>query len=191
MLYLISCKSICDYSIGWMRNSWPYPLAFLLVRYSLRSLDRHDLFVPWTRSSMAQIQTFTIIGPALWSQLFLSIHFSLLTGAKECLFSFSHDCSLFFGSLTLEALLNGVHCEKFYINVYNTIQSSVPDGYGTKKLPPCPRSSVKSILLSVVSLHLCPWPHKLLDHYLFITLQFFTDIIIFICWTIILNRRFV
>ena len=30
----------------------------------------------------------------------------------KCLFSFSQDCSLLSRSLTLEALLIGVHCEK-------------------------------------------------------------------------------
>ena len=33
----------------------------------LRSLDRHDLFVPRARTSMAQTGAFAIIGPTLWN----------------------------------------------------------------------------------------------------------------------------
>src|SRR6218665_3358861 len=35
----------------------------------LRSLDRHDPFVPRARTSMAQLRAFAIIGPSLWNQL--------------------------------------------------------------------------------------------------------------------------
>ena len=47
----------------------------------------------------------------------------LINWWAKCLFSFSQDCSLLSGSLTLEALLIGVHWEMRYINVqiqYNT-----------------------------------------------------------------------
>src|SRR6218665_4227139 len=33
----------------------------------LRSLDRHDLYVPRARTSMAQTRAFAIIGPSLWN----------------------------------------------------------------------------------------------------------------------------
>jgi len=39
----------------------------------------------------------------------------------KCLLSFSQDCSLLSGSLTLEELLIGVHCEKRY-KCIDTIQ---------------------------------------------------------------------
>jgi len=54
---------------------------------------------------------------------FYAIHF--INWWAKCLFSFSQDCSLVFGSFALEALLIGVHCKKRYIIVqiqYNTIQ---------------------------------------------------------------------
>ena len=37
--------------------------------HPLRSLDRHDLFVPLARTSMAHTLAFAIVGPALWNQL--------------------------------------------------------------------------------------------------------------------------
>src|SRR6218665_3343995 len=78
--------------------------------FTLRSLDRHDLFVPRARTSMAQTRAFAIIGPSLWNQLLPSTRSTLLTGEpRQCLFSFSQDCSLLSGSLALEALLIGVH----------------------------------------------------------------------------------
>ena len=54
--------------------------------------------------------------PALCNQLPPVAHSSLLTGEPSAS-SFSQDCSLLSGSLVLEALLNGVHREKCYINV--------------------------------------------------------------------------
>jgi len=45
-----------------------------------------------------------------------ALYKSLNTKQNEHLFSISQDCSLLSGSLTLEALLIGVHCKKCYIN---------------------------------------------------------------------------
>src|SRR6218665_3485163 len=53
---------------------------------------------------------------------FYSIHF--INWCAKCVFSFSQDCFLLSGSLSLEALLIGVHCKKRYVNLYiqyNTI----------------------------------------------------------------------
>src|SRR6218665_179681 len=73
----------------------------------LRSLDRHDLFVPRAKTSMAQTRAIAIIDPSLWNQLLPSTRSILLIGeptSAKCLFSFSHYCSLLSGSLELEAL---------------------------------------------------------------------------------------
>ena len=77
----------------YLRDLSPYPLAFLCHLSSsatpwrtwssgpwLRSLDRHDLFVPRARTSMAQTRAFAIIGPSLWNQLLPSTRSTLLTG---------------------------------------------------------------------------------------------------------------
>jgi len=122
--------------------------SFAISLCPLRSLDRHDLFVPQVRTFMAQTRAFAIIGPLLWNQLLPSTQSTLLTGEREirlfndtsiskmicvndfnrwskCLFFFSQDFSLLSGSFTLEALLIGMHCKKRHINVwYNTIQVS-------------------------------------------------------------------
>ena len=46
----------------------------------LCSLDRHDLYVPRARTSMAQTRrAFAIIGPSLWNQLLPSTRSTLLT----------------------------------------------------------------------------------------------------------------
>src|SRR6218665_1295233 len=52
----------------------------------IRSLDRHDLFVPRARTSMAQTRTFAIIGPSLWNQLIPSTQSTLLTGEPSASF---------------------------------------------------------------------------------------------------------
>ena len=52
----------------------------------LRSLDRHDLFVPRARTSMVQTRTFAIIGPLLWNQLLHSMRSTLLTGKPSASF---------------------------------------------------------------------------------------------------------
>src|SRR6218665_2679528 len=52
----------------------------------LRSLDRHDLFVPRARTSMAQTRAFAIVGPSLWNQLLSSRRSTLLTGEPSASF---------------------------------------------------------------------------------------------------------
>src|SRR6218665_714920 len=52
----------------------------------LHSLDRHDLFVPRARSSMAQTLDFAITGPALWKQLPPWTQSTLLTGELSASF---------------------------------------------------------------------------------------------------------
>ena len=49
-------------------------------------LDRHDLFVPQTRTTKAPSRAFAIIGPALWNQLISSTQSSLLTGEPSASF---------------------------------------------------------------------------------------------------------
>ena len=90
------------------------PNPFYFIQTNLKSLDRHDLFVPRARTSMAKTRALAIIGPALWNQ-FYAIH-SISWWAK-CLFSFSQDCSLLSESIALEALQIGVHCKKRYIGL--------------------------------------------------------------------------
>src|SRR6218665_3767869 len=65
--------------------------------HPLRSLDRRELFVPWTRTTMAMSRSFSVIGPFLWNRLPPSAHASLLSSnlstslllLKTCLFSWS------------------------------------------------------------------------------------------------------
>ena len=100
----------------YLRDLMRLPSSTICLR-PLRSLDRHDLFVPRARTSTAQAQAFAIPWPCALEPTpsFYTIHF-ISRGAKY-LFSFSQDCSLLSVSLTLEALLIGVHCKKRYINV--------------------------------------------------------------------------
>src|SRR6218665_3263156 len=52
----------------------------------LRLLDRHDLFGPRARTSMAQTRAFAIIGSALLNQLPPSTRSTLLTGQPSASF---------------------------------------------------------------------------------------------------------
>src|SRR6218665_1491135 len=65
----------------------------------LRCLDRQELFVPQTRTTMAMSRSFSVIGPSLWNHLppsarasFLSSNLSTsLSLVKTCLFSWSYS----------------------------------------------------------------------------------------------------
>ena len=83
----------------------------------LRSLDRHDLFIPRARTSVAQTRAFAIIGPADLNQLPPSTRFSLLTGKPSASFVLSRLLSFFSECLALESLLIGMHFKKRYITV--------------------------------------------------------------------------
>ena len=52
----------------------------------LRSLNRHDLFVPRARTAMAKTRAFAFIGPALWNQLPSLTRSCLLTGGPSASF---------------------------------------------------------------------------------------------------------
>jgi len=63
----------------------------------LRSLDRRELFIPRTRTTMAKSRSFSVAGPSLWNCLPQSARASLwssnlstsLSLLKTCLFSSS------------------------------------------------------------------------------------------------------
>src|SRR6218665_991615 len=46
----------------------------------IRSLDRHDLYIPRARTSMTQTRAFATTGPSLWNQRPPSTRSTLLTG---------------------------------------------------------------------------------------------------------------
>ena len=77
------------------------PFSAISLR-PLRSLDRHDLFLPWAKTSMAQTRAFAIIGPALWNQLSPSIHVwsTLLIGEPSASFRFLKTALFFVVSCT-------------------------------------------------------------------------------------------
>src|SRR6218665_1195423 len=69
----------------YLRDLIRYPSSAISLR-ALCSLDRHDIFVPRARTSMAQIRAFAITGPALWNLLPPSTRFTLLTGEPNASF---------------------------------------------------------------------------------------------------------
>jgi hypothetical protein len=71
------------------------------------SLDQHDLFVPRTRTTLAQARSFLTIGPALWNSLTSSLRVSIPSRSFPTSLSSKPISSL--GVLALGALLNG-HC---------------------------------------------------------------------------------
>src|SRR6218665_1365531 len=68
-----------DSRLAWNQSFISGSSVFISLR-PLRSLDRHDLYVPRARTSMAQTRAFAIIGPSLWNQLLPSTRSTLLTG---------------------------------------------------------------------------------------------------------------
>src|SRR6218665_2044240 len=69
----------------YLRDLIRLPSSAISLR-PLRSLDRHDLYVPRARTSMAQTRAFAIIGPSLWNQLLPSTRSTLLTGVPSASF---------------------------------------------------------------------------------------------------------
>src|SRR6218665_3555955 len=69
----------------YLRDPIRLPSSAISLR-PLRSLDRHDLFVPQARTSTAQTRAFAIIGPSLWNQLLPSTQSTLLTGEPSVSF---------------------------------------------------------------------------------------------------------
>src|SRR6218665_3746090 len=78
------CSHI-DQAPKYLRNLIRLPSSAISLR-PLRSLDRHDLFVPRARTSMAQTQAFAIIGPSLWNQLLPSTRSTLIAGEPSASF---------------------------------------------------------------------------------------------------------
>src|SRR6218665_1942082 len=95
----IACMYVFTWVNRYLRDLIRLPSSATFLR-PLRSLDRHDLFVPRARTSMAQTRAFAIIGPLrIWpfenfepTPSFYMIHF--INWSAKCLLSFSEDCSL-------------------------------------------------------------------------------------------------
>src|SRR6218665_624647 len=52
----------------YLRDAIRLPTSATSLR-PLRSLDRRELFVPWTRTTMAMSRSFAVIAPSLWNRL--------------------------------------------------------------------------------------------------------------------------
>jgi len=78
-------RSHIGHALRYLRDLIRLPSSAISLR-SLRSLDRHDLFVPRARTSMAQTWAFAIIGPSLWNQLLPSTRSTLLAGEPSASF---------------------------------------------------------------------------------------------------------
>src|SRR6218665_429784 len=78
-------RSHIGQALRYLRDIIRLPSSVISLR-PLRSLDRHDLFVPRARTSMAQTRAFAIIGPSLWNQLLPSTRSTLLTGVPSASF---------------------------------------------------------------------------------------------------------
>src|SRR6218665_580472 len=94
----MSCKPI-KYTHAQAHLHYANMLHVILthVHFIIRSLDRHDLFVPRARTSMAQTRALAIIGPLLWNQLLSSTRSTLLTGEPSASFRFLKTALFFLG----------------------------------------------------------------------------------------------
>ena len=80
----------------YLRDAIRLPTSATSLR-PLRSIDRRELFVPRTRTTMAMSRSFTVIAPSLWNRLPPSARAPLLSSnlstslslLKTCLFSWS------------------------------------------------------------------------------------------------------
>src|SRR6218665_1727060 len=84
-VFTLIYRSHIDQAPKYLRGLIRLPSSAISLR-PLRSLDRHDLFVPRARTSMAQTRAFAIIGPSLWIQLLSSTR-SSFRSLKTALFS--------------------------------------------------------------------------------------------------------
>ena len=89
------CRSHIGQTPRYLRDLIRLSSSVISLR-PLRPLERHDLFVPRARTSVAQtrrLRTFGIISPALWNQLPPSTRSTLLTSERSASSS-SQNCSL-------------------------------------------------------------------------------------------------
>ena len=82
ILFLVS-KSQLGLAPKYLSDFMRKPLSATSLR-SLRSTDRLDLFVPRTRTALAQRRSFAVVGPSAWNDL------PLLCGQNYCLGSPPH-----------------------------------------------------------------------------------------------------
>ena len=93
---LIVLKAPMGMAPKYLRDAIRLPTSASYLR-PLCSLDRRELFVPRTRTTMAMSRSFSVIGPSLWNRLQPSARPSLLSSnlsrslslLATCLFSWS------------------------------------------------------------------------------------------------------
>ena len=93
---LIVLKAQMGVAPKYYRDAIRLPTSATSLR-PLRSMDRRELFVPRTRTTMAMSRSFSVIAPSLWNRLPPSARASLLSSnlptslslLKTCLFSWS------------------------------------------------------------------------------------------------------
>ena len=93
---LIVLKAQMGVEPKYLRDAIRLPTSDTSLR-PLRSMDRRELFVPRTRTTMAMSRSFAVIAPSLWNCLPPSARASLLSSnlstslslLKTCLFSWS------------------------------------------------------------------------------------------------------
>src|SRR6218665_3563745 len=93
---LIVLKAQMGVAPKYLRDAIRVPTSATSLR-PLRSMDRRELYVPRTRTTMAMSRSFALIAPSLWNRLPPSARASLLSSnlstslslLKTCLFSWS------------------------------------------------------------------------------------------------------
>ena len=79
-------KSKLGIAPKYLRDHSRSPLS-AVSHQSLCSLDRHTLFVPRVRTTMAQTRSFATVGPSLWNALPSSLLVTILSGSLRTPFS--------------------------------------------------------------------------------------------------------
>src|SRR5688572_31165857 len=102
--------------LSWDRQQRPNGEVWSIQQLFQESIDRSDLFVPRVRTTIAQTRSFAIIGPSLWNALPFTLRETFLSGSLSSSLSLSLKPISSLGVLALGALLNGLGCERRYIN---------------------------------------------------------------------------
>src|SRR6218665_2611165 len=121
---LIVLKAQMGVAPKYLRDAIRLPTSATSLR-PLRSLDRWELFVPRTRTTMAMSRSFAVIAPSLWNRLPSSARASLLSSNLSTSLLFLKTCLFSWSQSNQKRLCSPMAVEGRYINTliqYNIIQ---------------------------------------------------------------------
>src|SRR6218665_2430391 len=118
---LIVLKTKMEVALKYLHDAIRPPTSATSLHF-LRSMDRRELFVPRTRTTMAMSRSFAVIAPSLWNRLPPSARASLSSSNLSTSLSLLKTCLFSWSLSNQKRLCLPMAVEGCYINTNNTIQ---------------------------------------------------------------------